>query len=76
MSYWDVVLGNFLYQPLKTATSSCLPEEKDGCFWLDSAININKNLAKTLDSYWDVLMVLRINGLFHPYISRLDTSPK
>ena len=23
--------------------------------------------------YWDVLLVLRINGLFHPYISRLDT---
>ena len=26
--------------------------------------------------YWDVLLVLRISGLFHPYISRLDTSPK
>ena len=27
------------------------------------------------ESHWDVLLVLRINKLFHPYISRLDTSP-
>ena len=24
--------------------------------------------------YWDVLLVLDVNGLCHPYISRLDTS--
>ena len=27
-------------------------------------------------NYWDVLLVLRINGLFHHYISRWETSPK
>ena len=29
-----------------------------------------------LVGYWDVLLVLRINGLFHPYKGRLDTSCK
>ena len=32
------------------------------------------NFHTYLKEYWDVLLVLRINRLFHPYISRLDTS--
>ena len=28
---------------------------------------------ETTPPYWNVLLVLRITGLFHPYVSRLDT---
>ena len=31
--------------------------------------------VKRLEGYWDVLLVLRINGLFHPYKGRLVLSP-
>ena len=47
-------------------------------WWFDLAMGpsnpVKNHQQKTI--HWDVLLVLRINGLFHPYISRLDTSPK
>ena len=42
------------------------------CFWT-SILEVEVTQA---EAYWDVLLVLRINGLFHPYKGRLDTSHK
>ena len=59
---------DFLLKKKWRKKSSCGPDQKPV---------FEKNTNGLMgDSYWDVLLVLRINRLFHPYISRLDTSPK